>query len=143
MKTKEFIKRVEELGYICFTNESYIFVRKNYALIATIALHKMYRITLYTNDNKLGELCVEYAKTPIEERKGKEEEKKYYLRALDSTSAIMGRYLNFDKSCNIYFLHNNCQYSDYKTRFTKNEIDEIKKELNTDLLEFEQVLVED
>lgn len=71
-----------------------------------------------------------------------EGEKKYYLKLKDSTSAIMGEYLNFNKSFNVYFLQNNFQCNDYQTRFTQKEIDEIKKKLNTDLLEFEQIEVE-
>ncbi len=149
MKTKEFIRRAKELGFVAgrhLDGNMAIFARDG--IIVLIDEYMPYGLIMDTKHlkyltNELFDLCVEYARTPIEDRKGKEEEKKYYLRALDSASAIMGRYLNFDKSLNIYFLHNNCQYSDYKTRFTKKEIDEIKKELNTDLLEFEQIEVEE
>lgn len=71
-----------------------------------------------------------------------EGEKKYYLKLKDNTSAILGEYLNFNKSFNVYFLQNNFQCNDYQTRFTQKEIDEIKKRYNTDLEEFEQVEVE-
>lgn len=144
MKTKEFIKRVKELGYNCFTNESYIFVSKGYPLIATIALHKMYCITLYTDDNKLGELCIEYAKTPIEER---EEEEKFYLQKMksfyDKHYNDVLEFLNFNKSLNQYFLFSKGQYSDYKTQFTQKEIDEIKGKYSTNLEEFKQIPVEE
>lgn len=148
MKTKEFIKKVEELGYDSEISREDVLIKRDGCIFAMISRTSPYTMSTYTafkvkHTDELLDLCVEYAKTPIEEREGEEKEKKYYLRALDSASAIMGRYLNFDKSLNIYFLHSNCQYDDYKTRFTKKEIDEIKKELNTDLLEFEQVLVEE
>lgn len=142
MKTKEFIDKVKELDYGCTIDGHYIVVSDDYRSLVTVSRYKMYYITMETDDDKLGELSYEYARTPIEERE-REEEKKYYLKLKDSTSAIMGEYLNFNKSFNIYFLQNNCQCSGYQTRFTQKEIDGIKKELNTDLLEFEQIEVKE
>ena len=110
-------------------------------MIATIALHKMYCITLYTDDNKLGELCVEYAKTPIDER---EEKEKFYLQQIKKfydDEEI--RYLNFDTEQNVYFISSKSQYDCYKTQFTQKEIDKIKEERHTDLSEFKQILVEE
>lgn len=141
MQTKEFIKRVKELDYGCTIDGHYVVVSDDYGTPVTISRYKMYYMTIETDDDKLGKLSYEYALTPIEEREGQEEEKKYYLKLKDSTSAIMGEYLNFNKSLNIYFLQNNCQCNDYQTRFTQKEIEDIKKELNTDLLEFEQIEV--
>lgn len=141
MRTKEFIKRVKELDYGCTIDGHYIVVVDDYRSLVTISRYKMYYLTIETDDDILGKLSYEYALTPIEEREGQEEEKKYYLKLKDSTSAIMGEYLNFNKSLNIYFLQNNCQCNDYQTRFTQKEIEDIKKELNTDLLEFEQIEV--
>ena len=123
--------------------DSYIVVVDDYRSLVTVSRYKMYYITMETDDDKLGELSYEYALTPIEEREGQEEEKKYYLKLKDSTSAIMGEYLNFNKSFNVYFLQNNFQCNDYQTRFTQKEIDEIKKELDTDLAEFEQIEVKE
>ena len=147
MKTKEFIKRVKELGYNCFTNKNYIFVSKSYPLIANIALHKMYRITLYTNDNKLGELCVEYARTPIEERKEEEEEEeKFYLKKIKSFYDNYDEeyaFLNLDIEDNTFFLSDTPEYDNCNTQFTQKEIDEIKVKFNTDLSEFVQIPVEE
>lgn len=144
MKTKEFIKRVKELGYNCFTNESYIFVSKGYPLIATIALHKMYCITLYTDDNKLGDLCVEYAKTPIEER---EEEEKFYLQKMrsfyDAYCNEKYTFLKFKLDGNYFCLHNTDETYNFKAQFTQREIDEIKEKYHTDLSEFKQIPVEE
>lgn len=143
MQTKEFIKRVKELDYGCTIDGHYVVVSDDYGTPVTISRYKMYYMTIETDDDKLGKLSYEYALTPIEEREGQEEEKKYYLKLKDSTSAIMGEYLNFNKSFNVYFLQNNFQCNDYQTRFTQKEIDEIKKELSTDLLEFEQIEVKE
>lgn len=142
MKTKEFIKRVKELGYNCFTNESYIFISSGYTSIATIALHKMYCITLYTDDNKLGELCIEYAKTPIEER-----EEKFYLQKIKSFYEVTkDEAYMFLKLCiddDIFFSGSIRQDYNCKTQFTQKEIDKIKEEQHTDLSEFKQIPVEE
>jgi len=143
MRTKEFIEKVKELDYGCTIDGHYIVVSDDYGTPVTISRYKMYYMTIETDDDKLGKLSYEYALTPIEEREGQEEEKKYYLKLKDSTSAIMGEYLNFNKSFNVYFLQNNFQCNDYQTRFTQKEIDEIKKELDTDLAEFEQIEVKE
>ena len=138
MKTKEFIKRVKELGYNCFTNESYIFINKGYPWIATIALHRMYYMELWTNDNKLGELCLEYAKTPIEER---EEEKKYYLRKFNK-KFYENEYLNYNKYYKNWSLGDDIEDDQYQTKFTCSEIENIKKKFNTGLPEFARMVVE-
>lgn len=81
MKTKEFIKRVEELGFEVNVYDSYINVLANNFFISTIYMNKMYGISTYEpiladfkNKEKFFDLMVEYAKTPIDERK--EEKKK-------------------------------------------------------------------
>lgn len=142
MKTKEFIKRVKELGYNCLTNESYIFISESYTTIATIAIHKMYCITLYTNDNKLGELCMEYARTPIDERG---DEEKFYLQKIESfydNSDEEYTFLNLDMNDSTFLLSDLEQYDNFKTQFTQKEIDKIKEEQHTDLSEFKQIPVE-
>ena len=143
MKTKEFIKRVKELGYNCFTNGSYIFINKGYPWIATIALHRMYYMELWTNDNKLGELCMEYARTPIDER---EEEKKYYLKLKRENREFyesLSAYLTLHKRENTFSLDVGVETAGLKCKFTQEEIDEIKEEQHTDLSEFEQIPVEE
>ena len=143
MKTKKFINRVKELGYNCLTNESYIFISDSYTSIATIAIHKMYCITLYTNDNKLGELCMEYARTPIDER---DDEEKFYLQKIESfydDYDVKYAFLNLDMDENTFFLDNAGQEYDCKTQFTQKEIDKIKEEQHTDLSEFKQIPVEE
>lgn len=149
MKTSEFIKKVKELGYDIKISGEDVIIKHDGCIFAMISRTSPYTMSTYTafgakHADELLDLCVDYVKTPIEERETeKEKEKKYYLKILDSASAIMGRYLNYDKSLDTYFMHNNFQFSDYQTRFSQKEIDEIKKELDTDLAEFEQIEVED
>lgn len=89
---------------------------------------------------KLFELLVEYARTPIDER---EEEKKYYLKH---------KWLRCLGGCAL--LHESTKFhtfvlmggfgevpKDYKMKFTQKEIDEIKEKYNTDLSDFEMVEV--
>nr|DAH03987.1 MAG TPA: hypothetical protein [Caudoviricetes sp.] len=144
MKTSEFIKIVEELGYNCFTNESCILINKGYPWIATIALHRMYYMELWTNDNKLGELCMEYARTPIEER---EEEEKFYLQKMksfyDNYYNETTNFLNVRKDQDRYDLGTTEQTFMIRTQFTQKEIDKIKEEQHTDLSEFKQIPVEE
>lgn len=150
MKTKEFIKRVAELGYgveIGYFNVCVKRLRPDLMLIAKV--NKKYQYTaemssIYEeedeNAKELFLLCAEYARTPIEDR---EEEKKFYLKISGSFYTGDYVYLNFDKSTNNYWLHNNHQSNMYKTQFTQKEIDEIKEKFNTNLEEFEQIPVEE
>lgn len=145
MNTKEFIEKVKDLGYDIKISSEDVIIKQNGCIFAMISRTSPYTMSSYTvfgvkHADELLDLCVKYVKTPIEERE-REKEKKYYLKLKDSTSAIMGEYLNFNKSFNVYFLQNNFQCNGYQTRFTQKEIDGIKKELNTDLLEFEQIEV--
>lgn len=68
MKTKEFIDKVKELDYGCTIDGHYIVVVDDYRSLVTVSRYKMYYITMETDDDKLGELSYEYARTPIEER---------------------------------------------------------------------------
>ena len=88
MKTKEFIRRVEdELGYITVKSENYINIRKEGGkfskLFAMVDFNKVLSIdTSFHNFTSLDKheqdllfnLILDYASTPLEER---EEEKKY------------------------------------------------------------------
>lgn len=77
MKTSEFIKKVEKLGYSIFKGSSVLYIRANELTLGLVSLEKMYYMDLETELKELFDLCIEYAQTPIEER---EEEKKYYLQ---------------------------------------------------------------
>lgn len=151
MKTKEFIRRVEELGYFINEYVGYYEIRdvdKN--LIAAISETNF--LQLSTNYSKwyelsdidkkeLFDLLVEYAKTPIEDR---EEEKKFYLRHRWIVNSAAGEgYLNWFLHDDIMRLSSTLQDSSAKTQFTLREIEEIKEKFDTDLKDFELVEVED
>lgn len=150
MKTKEFIKRVEELGYKIFKNNmggniTYftIFNSEGYKL-AFVRENKLFEISIYSDniDGKLFNLIIEYAKTPIEDR---EEEKKFLIKHKYLVSKANCQVnLAKNKEKNVYRVIN-CKVDNlvYQGQFTLNEIEEIKQKLNTDLADFELVEVED
>ena len=82
MRTKEFIRRVKELGFKVDGEYSAIRIYVDNERIATIPKYRIYwmntipRVNVELKKEKeLFDLIVEYAKTPIEDRK----EEKYYL----------------------------------------------------------------
>ena len=148
MKTKEFIKRVNELGFEIIRAGSHIDIMLNDFIVAGVYTDQMHVMTFYsheklllTNIEKLFDLLVEYAKTSVDKR---EDEKKFYLRH---------RYFQDDmgsKKC--FCIRINGGYPLLKSiaipiadkiKFTKKEIEEIKEKFNTDLADFEEVEVGD
>lgn len=84
MKTKEFIKRIEELGYKAHKRITQIDIVSDGFTVATVSTKRMYVINSFCfvdvewkNQDKLFDLIVEYAKTPIDERE--EEKSKIYM----------------------------------------------------------------
>lgn len=151
MKTKEFIKRIEQLGYL--VNEGYAdwqisrISKGQDLLVAIVNKNNLSRISTDfvgwwdisdEDKSKLLDIIVEYAKTPIEDRK---KEKKYYLRHKWLRSDDFN-YLCFDNIFEIYNL-NPCGFKELKTEYTEKEIEEIKQKFDTDLVDFELVEVED
>ena len=148
VKTKEFIKRVEELGYRVEDTGFNLYLYSGEDLVAFVGKKKQYVLEIYNfflkqNAEALVDLCVEYAQTPIDER---EEEEKFYLQKMKSFYDVhydeRYAYLNIDKSIDQYNLDNKYQRDDYQTQFTQKEIDKIKEEQHTDLSEFKQIPVE-
>lgn len=148
MKTNEFIKKVEELGYKARKIFTQIDIISNGFIIARVYTNRMYAMNAFTfiniewrNQEKLFDLIVEYVKTPIEDRK---EETRFYLEH---------RYFRFDNGSRKYLgmdlvkykpdLYSKITYRWVKNQFTKKEIDEIKEKFNTDLADFEMIEVED
>lgn len=152
MKTKEFIKRVEELGYL--VNEGYVdwqISRLNKGQDLLVALVNKNNLSRISTDfggwwdipneekSKLLDIIIEFAKTSIEDRK---EEKKYYLKHKWISDKTV-TYLKFDReyNCNILYLYIGKNL--WKKEFTKEEIKGFKQTFNTDLSDFEIVEVED
>lgn len=150
MKTKEFIKRVEELGYGVINYGRKYNITNNGEQIATVDEFIPMQISNYywaydklcnVDKEKFYNLLVEYAKTPIEERI---EPKKYYLK-----HKWMGheelKYLELDTQNDEWYLGHkyDSMFVTCKNEFTLEEIDEIKERFKTDLSDFEVVEVED
>ena len=154
MKTKEFIQRVKKLGYEVDDKGTGMFLYNGNDIIVFVSKEKQYKLetsnfSAVKNPEELLDLCVEYAKTPIEER---EEEEKFYLQKIKSFYEVKidkdNMFLILDMDDNSFFLSDVQFYDKYirgnfKTKFTQQEIDEIKKKYNTDLKEFKQIPVEE
>ena len=152
MKTKEFIKKVEELGY-SFSSSYYCWEirnKKNH-LIAVVSKDVLYKISTDSaywdvipdeDKNKLLELIVEFASTPVEDR---EEEKKFLIQHKYLVSKnLLPVNLAWNKLKDVYRSINlKVDNHIYQAQFTFKEYEEIKKKLNTDLADFELVVVED
>lgn len=148
MKTNEFIKRVEELGYKAHKIATQIDIIANGFTIARVYTNRMYAMNAFTfiniewrNQDKLFDLIVEYAKTPIEDR---EEEKKYYLRHRWMTTPggfPKGLRINIDTGTADVELM--IPMIGYKNQFTLEEIEEIKEKFNTNLGDFKKTEVEE
>lgn len=152
MRTKEFIKRVEELGFKVIDGIASLMIIAENNECARVYENTMYSINTSTRvfdeidkgvQKNLFNLIVEYASTPIKERK---EEKKYllkhkWLQGYDNLS-YLNLSLNTNKKRKCY-LYDSVDASLVKTQFTQSEIDEIKERFNTNLEDFEIVEVEE
>ena len=157
MKTKEFIKRVEKLGFdIEYSKNPFSNVSSNcdYDLI-TIYLYDRVLVKIWANCQyaistvsdghsdylygydveELYKLCFEYTSTSVEDR---EEEKKFYLkhRWLNNENT---NYLRLNEENNFYDLSVYKSLDAWKAQlqFTEKEIEEIKQKFDTDLSDFE------
>lgn len=151
MKTKEFVKKVEELGYKVKAYDFTYNIINNGLKLSSIDKFIPMRISTnyYEHDKlcdedkeKLFNLIVEYARTPIEDRK---EEKKFYLKHRFLTSLLGDMnysFINYNAKYNEIFLSNKESLGYTKTQFTLKEIEEIKERFDTDLADFEMVEVE-
>lgn len=145
MRTKEFTRRVEELGFVCEKGEEVYFIyNKEGTKYASVCHNVPNQISNMEREwdfldkeeqEKLFDLVVEYAKTPIEDR---EEEKKFYLRHRWLENKEECNYLNFDINGLYYSLNTKPEVGWAKTKFTRREIDEIKEKFNTDLSDFDE-----
>lgn len=144
MKTKEFIKKVEELGFRTTHANEYIYIENR--MVDTCAIVDRYcRYGFNTNfddfyelkeetKKELFNLLVEYSSTPQKER---EKTKRHYLRHKFLMNVTGSFYLNYKTEDKKYVLSGSLETDDYKTKFTEQEIEEIKQKFNTSLDDFE------
>ena len=152
MKTKEFIKKVEELGFEYEkAAEVYFIYDKEGTKYASVCHTTSNQISNMERawdgidkdvQEKLFYLLIEYAKTPIEDRG---EEKKFliqhkYLVSIGSNPVNLVKYKDKNNYRAIRCLLDN-QF--YQAQFTLKEIEEIKEKFDTDLNDFELVEVAD
>lgn len=151
MKTKELIKRVEELGFIAYEDGDYWSIKdENEDILGNVNKTTLSQVCtdfigwdeIYNEDKeKLFNLIVEYARTPLDER---EEEKRFHLRH---------RWI-FDKDFYWYLKRDTYDKNEMRfgiinfsgndgVEFTLKEIEEIKEKFHTDLNDFELVEVEE
>lgn len=163
IKTKEFIEKVEKLGFtIEYYKNPYSNIESNcdYDLI-TISANNQVLVKIWTNCqyaistisdghscfingydvDKLYKLCFEYANTPVMDR---EEEEKFYLkhRYFEIGGGGSG-FFTIENDSGLPFLSYMTSSDKYNQIFTLNEIEEIGEEFDTDLSDFEMVEVEE
>lgn len=144
MKTKEFIKRVEELGFNARKSVSYITIRRNCLINAAVNINRIYDINTFNggqvdwkNGDELFDLIVEYAKTPIDERE--EEDKYFYEHRFIKTRGGNPTYLAIRQRPNTRYPILQGSYKDifeYKVEFTDKEMEETKKQYGIFLDDF-------
>lgn len=123
MKTKEFIKKVEAMGYKIYENEYKFYVSDDgERTLLTVSKCHQFKTGLDYPDPltpELFSLAVEYAKTPISKRSAK------YRIKIKGLSLPFGErlYLNFDPINGNYFVSNLNNF--FKNKFTNDEIDEL------------------
>lgn len=155
MKAREFKLGVEKLGfefhenYHCFSivdqdgdwvaeadkEEVYIFSVENYSFLELVK-------TEPEKAEKLFNLCVEFARTPINERA----DERYYIKHKWISFYRLGKlepaYLNFLKEQSMYTLQGKENIDEYQTLFTLSEIEEIKEAKKSELKDYELVEAE-
>ena len=120
MKTKEFIEKVESMGYKVGNGEKVKIISDS----SEEVILSVYENVQYNIDSSYGaslthelfSLAVEYAKTPISKRSAK------YHVEIKGLSLSTGEklYLNFDQINGNYFIANLTGY--FKNKFTEDEI---------------------
>lgn len=137
MKTKDFIRCVKKLGLEVGTwqDEGDIYVKGEYSEVYAL-VNENYVFSVDTSwsdffvlENnikyKLFKLLVEYASTPIEDRK---EEKKYYFY-LNHISNCAENFLNYNVENEDWIISDNTETHNYKMKFTLTELPDWAKEM--------------
>ena len=121
MKTSEFIKRVEELGYEVVEGWDSVRVFRDNSSVATVHGIRVNSLDTYWEKDvphELFHVLFSYASTPIEERK---EDKKYYLY-----HPVLNNYFNYNKIDEYYIWSDVFQTTNVQVMFTEEEIENNK-----------------
>ena len=154
MKTKEFIKRVEELEFIAYEDSNYWLIKNEYGsnvahvnktILSQMSTDYIQWDKVYNEDKeKLFDLLVEYAETPPEDRK--EIKKYFYKHNFMKTKGGNPTYLAIRQRPSISYplLQGSSQdIFEYKVEFTDEEIKKEQKEHGISLDDFEKNEVKD
>ena len=134
MKTKEFIKRVENMGYKTVKMNSYIIVYDPDNMDERVGAVNIYcerQLSIYDAIYDLTKLLIAYAETPLDER---EDEKKYYVKVFNQANG----FLNMNVENNLFVLDESYQSKPFKTQFTRAEIEKLKR-LNNIAIDWDKV----
>lgn len=152
MLTKDFIKKVEELGLYVDKSEKFGLILvsdSNHGLVAYVKNNErsQFSTAFASFDNllepmqrKLIELIGMYARTLPDKR---EKSQKYYLRFTALTEIGDCNYLNYCATEETIYLSNRITKIVAQTQFTQKEIDDIKKRFGLTLNDFEQIPIEE
>lgn len=80
MKTIEFKHKVEKLGYNFDIDSENILITDTMVIHVRVSTHEYNKIRIETSDIKLIEICMEYAKTPMDQREDNEYEDEESIR---------------------------------------------------------------
>ena len=122
MKTKEFIERVEKLGYKTVKVYSFITICDPDNMderVAVVSMRSERQLSISDAIYGLTKLLITYADTPLAER---EDEKKYYVKVFNQENS----FLNMNVDNNLFVLDESYQSKPFKTQFTKSEIKQLE-----------------
>lgn len=149
LTTKEFMKKVKELGFVVREIDNYISIYDNdgiliaetYAFDRFIINTSRPHFILLPEDLKeaLFNLLSEYTSTPTEDKK---EPERFYFE-FKGARMIPSKYLSYNKHYDYITVDTVCETDVTQTRFTQKEIDEIKEKFGLTLSDFEQLIAED
>lgn len=148
LKTKEFIKEVRSLGLEIAESLYEISIYDGNDELAYIRKDKRFYVCTYFEfseylseelQEKLYKLIDKYARTPLEER---EEQERFFLKFKIKTDDDCN-FLNYDKNDDEPTLDNRLETSNFQTRFTQKEINDIRRKFGLTLSDFEQIPIEE
>lgn len=148
LTTKEFIKEVEKLGLEVDEVINTISIYDGNDELAYIYKNKKFCVGTYPGfseylseelQEKLYNLIDEYARTPLDER---EEQERFFLKFKIETDDDCN-FLNYDKNDDEPTLDNSLETSNFQTRFTQKEINDIRRKFGLTLSDFEQIPVDE
>lgn len=153
IKIKEFIRKINELGFKVNVDDGIIKVVKDPFLPGVIAVisngvEKMMDVNLYSYERldedtktKVFDLVTELARTPIEDRK---DEDKYFLRHKYLCNGDLSiNYLNYNLIRDKYGLSSSKSTPVFQTKFTLKEIQDMSVKLRSNFSDFEMIKVEE